>query len=263
MTFLEVYFVTFGTILLMMAGAWLIATLIHDVSIVDIIWGLGFVLATLCHLWLAPEGWLPRKLFVTGLYGVWGIRLAAYLAWRKAVQSPGEDYRYARIRAQIGPSFRWKSLFLVFGLQGLLIGVLSVVSLAAHYSPQPAHFTLFDGIGLVLWVIGFGFEAVGDMQLAQFKANPANKGKVMRSGLWSLTRHPNYFGDAVMWWGYFMVAVSVPFGFLTVYAPLIMNFLLLRISGVALLERDLTNKRPDYAAYIREVPAFVPRLRRR
>lgn len=262
MSFLEIYLVTFVTVGAFMALVWVISVPLRDVSIVDLVWGLTFVIAAFTHYFLATGGWDVRKLLITAMYTIAGVRLSGYLTWRKIRQHPGEDFRYQRMRAGVGPAYWRVSLFSVFLLQGAIAAFISVVSLAAQYS-GPQSLTVFDVLGAGVWLVGFYFEAVGDYQLARFKSDPANKGKVMDRGLWGLTRHPNYFGNAAQWWGYWLVAVSVPFGFLTIYGPVFMTFLLLRVSGVAMLEKDIANRRPEYAAYIRSVPAFFPRLRRR
>lgn len=260
MSLLEIYLVTFAVVIGFMTIVWLISIPLKDVSIVDLVWGMGFVVAAVTQFILTPEGYRTRQILLTGMVALWGLRLSIYLTWRKFVQHKGEDYRYKRIRERIGPSMWWRSWIIVFLLQGAIVSALSGVFLAVNINAQPAALTVFDLAGVALWGFGFFFESVGDFQLARFKSDPNNKGKVMDKGLWGLTRHPNYFGDACVWWGFYLLALSVPFGFLTIYGPIIMNFLLVRVSGVALLEKDLSKKRPEYAEYIRSVPAFIPRF---
>jgi steroid 5-alpha reductase family enzyme len=182
--------------------------------------------------------------------------LAAYIVWRN--WGGGEDYRYAAMREHHGRAFVWVSLFTVFGLQGVLMWVVSAPLQVAVISPNPSTLTIWDGIGLSLWIVGFLFETIGDQQLASFKADPAKRGKVMDTGLWAWTRHPNYFGEAVLWWGYFFIALSTPAGLLTVFSPILMTYLLLKISGVALLEKALVDRRPGYREYVENTSAFFP-----
>ncbi|TET54987.1 MAG: DUF1295 domain-containing protein, partial [Anaerolineales bacterium] len=151
----------------------------------------------------------------------------------------------------------WFSFFKVFLLQGLLMWIISAPLLAAQTSAAPAQLTLLDYSAIVVWSIGFLFEALGDMQLATFKADPASKGRVLNTGLWRYTRHPNYFGEAVQWWGYYLLALAAG-GWWTAFSPILMTFLLVRVSGVALLERTL-KKRPGYREYVETTSAFVPR----
>jgi len=140
----------------------------------------------------------------------------------------------------------------------VLMWIVSLPVQVAHTSPLPAQLTWLDGLGALLWLIGISFEAVGDWQLARFKAGAANRGKVMDQGLWRYTRHPNYFGDAVVWWAHFLVALATPFGIWTIVGPTVMTFFLMRVSGVALLERKLVRTRPEYAEYTRRTNAFFP-----
>jgi steroid 5-alpha reductase family enzyme len=143
-------------------------------------------------------------------------------------------------------------------LQGVLLWLISAPLLAAQFGDSPGHLAAVDLLGLFVWGIGFFFEAVGDWQLTRFKANPANKGKVLNTGLWAYTRHPNYFGDAMVWWGYFLIALATPGGLVTVYSPLIMTLLLLKVSGVAMLEKTLVETKPQYREYIAATSAFFP-----
>ena len=192
---------------------------------------------------------------------MWGLRLGAYIFWRN--RGKGEDYRYRRWRERAGDGFWWRSYFQVFLMQGALLWVISAPLLAAEYNQDPGHFRPLDAIGALVWCVGFFFESVGDWQLARFKSDPANKGKVMRGGLWAYTRHPNYFGDATLWWGFYIIAAGTTDGWLTVFAPLLMTALLLRVSGVALLERTITERRPQYREYIASTSGFIPWFRRR
>lgn len=234
---------------------WLVSVRLRDASIVDIFWGLGFALvAVVAH---ATGGGAPaRKTLVTALAVVWGVRLAAHLAWRNWGQ--GEDYRYRAMRARHGDRFPLVSLYLVFGLQGVLMWIVSLPLQIAQASPVPPHLTWLDAAGAALWAVGFAFEAVGDRQLARFRSDPANAGRVMDSGLWRYTRHPNYFGDAVLWWGFFLVALPTPHGWWAAVGPAVMTFLLLRVSGVAMLERSLKRRKPRYQDYIERTSAFFP-----
>ncbi|NOT64142.1 MAG: DUF1295 domain-containing protein, partial [Acidobacteria bacterium] len=184
---------------------WLLSVKLKDASIVDIFWGLGFVLVAWVSLAL-NKTFAPRRWLLVTLVTVWGVRLAVHL-WQRN-HGKGEDYRYQSIRKRIGQRFWWMSLFVVFGLQGFLIWFISLPLQVAIEAAKPFELTWLDYLGLIVWLIGFGFEALGDDQLKRFKANPANKGKVMDQGLWRYTRHPNYFGDALLWWGLWLIAVA-------------------------------------------------------
>lgn len=246
-----------ATLLLILALTfllWLVSLALRDASIVDIFWGCGFVIVA-WYDWFTVTGYAPRRLLLTVLVTIWGLRLALYLFRRNAGR--GEDFRYQAMRKRIR-YFAFVSLFIVFLAQGVLIWLISLPIQIAQSAPTPAHLTWLDYLGATLWLTGLTFEAVGDWQLARFKADPANKGKVMERGLWRYTRHPNYFGDALLWWGLFLIALAVPHGWLTVISPLVMTLLLLKISGVALLEKSLSKAKPDYAAYARRTSAFIP-----
>jgi steroid 5-alpha reductase family enzyme len=246
-----------AAILVYMTALWAVSLALRNAGIVDIFWGLGFVLSAITYFALA-DGFDGRRLLVLILVGAWGLRLSGYIGWRNLGHE--EDYRYRSMRERAGASFWWRSYFQVFMLQGLLLWVISAPLLASMHNEDPDHFTPVDLFGAALWCVGIFFETVGDYQLARFKADPANRGKVMRSGLWRYTRHPNYFGDATIWWGLWIIAAGTPWGWATVFAPIIMTALLLRVSGVALLERTITRRRPEYADYIESTSAFIPWL---
>lgn len=248
-------------IIALMTVVWLISLANKNAGLVDVFWGPGFAVAGWLYYALTPEGYEPRKLLVVILLTVWALRLGLHLGIRNIGKA--EDYRYAAWREANGQSWWWKSFFQVFLLQGLILWLVSMPLYVAQAAALPAYFTLWDGLGVVVWMVGFGFEAIGDWQLNRFKSNLANRGKVMRVGLWHYTRHPNYFGDATLWWGYFLLALSVPGGWLTVFSPILMTWLLMRVSGVAMLERNLSQAKPDYADYIAHTPAFFPTLFRR
>jgi len=161
-------------------------------------------------------------------------------------------------REEAGSSWWWKSFFKVFLLQGLIMWLVSAPLLAAMISPTPARLTVLDILGVIIWGIGFYFEAVGDWQLAQFKSDPANEGKVLRSGVWRYTRHPNYFGDAAQWWGFYIIAANTWLGAATIFSPILMTLLLVRVSGVALLEKNLKETKPKYRDYVKTTNAFFP-----
>ena len=235
--------------------AWIVATLRRNVGLVDIFWSLFFLGATLTYALLAP--WTARAGVVFVLVGLWGIRLAGYLALRN--WDAAEDRRYQAIRARNEPGFAWKSLYLVFGLQGMLAWLIAAPLAAGIASAEPIGLTDFLGAGLAIF--GLAFEAVADAQLARFKADRANEGRVLDTGLWRYTRHPNYFGEFCVWWGFFLIAAGAG-GAWTVFSPLLMTALLLKVSGVALLERDIGERRPAYRQYVARTNAFFPGPRR-
>ena len=246
----------------LMVGTWVVSLVLRNASIVDITWGLGFVVVAWVSALRADAASGAASVLVA-MVTVWGLRLGVYLFWRN--HGNGEDYRYVAMRRRWGKRFWLISLATVFVLQGALMWIVSLPVQVAHVGDAR------DGalagvalvIGLALYAIGLLFEVVGDAQLARFKADPTNEGKVMRSGLWRYTRHPNYFGDACVWWGVGIVAQAVTGTWWALLGPLVMNILLLRVSGVALLERSLRKRKPDYAEYVRTTSAFVPRPPRR
>lgn len=235
---------------------WLVSTVIQNVSIVDIGWGAGFVLVTWITYFAAPADGV-RATVLLALVTIWGLRLAGYLAWRN-IGKP-EDHRYAAMRKKHGERFWWVSLFTVFVLQGVIMWVIALpVVLGMGHSLLFQSLSTWHLAGLALWSIGLLFEAGGDWQLAKFKANPANKGKVCDRGFWRYTRHPNYFGDCCVWWGLWMVSLATWADGWTILSPILMTVLLLQFSGVRLLEHDIADRRPDYADYQRRTSAFLP-----
>jgi steroid 5-alpha reductase family enzyme len=235
------------------ALTWAISVPLRNVTIVDTLWSVLFVIAAFAY---ANSTFTvgPRATLVLVLVGLWALRLAVYLGRRTF--GHGEDRRYAAIRQRNEPGFTWKSLYLVFVLQALLAWVISLPLLGAIASGDEP-LGLLDYAGVALWLVGFAFEAVGDWQLARFKANPANAGRVMDRGLWRYTRHPNYFGDFCVWWGLYLIALSAG-AWWSVIGPVLMSVLLLRVSGVSLLEQDIGQRRPAYADYVRRTNAFFP-----
>jgi len=244
-----------GAVLSLSTLVWLISVRRRDASVADICWGPGFVLLVWLYCVLSPT-LTPRSWLVAELITLWGTRLSAHIFRRN--RGKGEDPRYRSMRASQGSAFWWRSLFTVFCLQGAILWFVALPLLVAVRATQPAALTLIDAVGLVLFALGFGFETVGDHQLARFKAQPSNSGHVLDRGLWRYTRHPNYFGDATLWWGMYAIAAATPRGWLTVLSPTLMSFLLMRVSGVTLLEDALKASKPGYLAYIRRTPAFIP-----
>jgi steroid 5-alpha reductase family enzyme len=241
---------------------WLVSLARRDASIVDIFWGPGFVLvAWAVFAWAGahdlPDGGEARRWLLVSLVSVWGLRLGGYLAYRNL--GKGEDYRYVAMRDKAGSRFWIISLFKVFLLQGLLMWIVSLPVQAGQLPSTPDGIGPLAIAGAAVWAVGLFFETVGDAQLARFKADPANKGKVMERGLWRYTRHPNYFGDFMVWWGIYLVALEGHGTWWSIAGPLLMSFLLLRVSGVAMLEKTIANRRPGYEEYIRRTSAFFPR----
>ncbi len=236
----------------LMIVVWLFSVALRDASIVDPIWGAGFVLVA----WLsfATANSDHRSLLPVLLTSIWGVRLSAYLAWRN--HGKPEDYRYQAMREKHGAKFPVVSLFTVFALQGIIMWIVSLPLQTAH-SAQPDNLMLM-AIGTLLFAVGLFFEAVGDWQLAHFKKNPDNKGQVMQQGLWRYTRHPNYFGDFCVWWGLYLLCIGCGAPYWTAVGPVLMSICLMKISGVTLLEQSLTESKPGYVTYVRRTNAFFP-----
>jgi len=255
MDFVELDLIVGGVILLLMTLLWLVSLALENSSIVDIFWGTGFVVITWAAFALTPDGLLLRKMLISAIVTAWGLRLTLHILarnWRKP-----EDFRYQAWRKQAGAAWWWRSFFKVFLLQGVLMWVIAAPLLAALLSATPGPLLWLDYIAIPIWSIGFFFEAVGDWQLARFRANPDNRGRVMNRSVWRYTRHPNYFGDATQWWAFYLVAVAAG-GWWTVFSPLIMTSLLMRVSGVTLLEKTLKETKPGYKEYVEATSEFVP-----
>ena len=236
---------------------WIVSLRTKNASIVDIWWGPGFALIALLSFALTPDGALPRRQLVLILTTIWGLRLGTHLLVRNTGRD--EDFRYAAMRSSWGHGFALKSLPRVFLLQAVVMWVVSLPVQVAMRSATPATLGFLDVLGVLVWTVGLFFETVGDAQLARFKADPANADRVMDRGLWRFTRHPNYFGDACVWWGLWLIALAVPGGFWTIVGPIAMTVLLTRVSGVPMLERTIGERRPGYDEYARRTSAFVPR----
>ena len=252
MTATSLWLSSLPAIAVLTATAWAVCTVRRNVGLVDIFWSLFLLLAAVVYaIAAAPAG--PRALLVLALVAAWAVRLAAYLTARN--WNAPEDHRYQAIRARNQPNFEWKSLYLVFGLQGLLAWIISAPLAAAVASPAPLG--PLDWAGAALAAFGIVFESVADAQLARFRRDPAGAGRVLDSGLWRWSRHPNYFGECCVWWGIYLLAVASG-GAWTAFSPLIMTLLLLRVSGVSLLEKDIGERRPAYRDYVARTSAFVP-----
>ena len=243
------------TVALLMTITWIVSLRHRDASLVDRIWGLSFVFANFAFAYQSSDLG-TRSYLVLAIVTIWGTRLSWYIHCRN--RGHAEDYRYQAMRREHGSRFWWYSFFSVFALQGALSIIISTPLLAIHADPAPGSLTLLDMLGVGFWLIGFVFEAGGDLQLSRFKRNPENKGQLLNTGLWAMTRHPNYFGDGLQWWSFYLIATSSPFGFWTVFSPIIMTFFLRYVSGVALLEKSLKSHKPGYDQYIANVPAFIP-----
>ena len=255
MDFLSIY-LTLGIIILgLMTLLWLVSLLLKNSSIVDIFWGAGFVVVTWIAFLLTPEGFEPRKWLLSILVTIWGLRLSGYILWRNA--GKGEDFRYQVWRKEAGAAWWWRSFFKVFFLQGVLMWIIATPLIAVQFSAQPARLTILDYLAVLVWLVGFFFEAMGDWQLSRFRADPANKGKVLSTGVWRYTRHPNYFGDATQWWAYYLIALAAG-GWWTIFSPVVMTTLLMRVSGVTLLEKTLKDEKPGYRDYVESTSEFIP-----
>ncbi len=255
MNYLQVFGASAAAIAVLMVGTWVVSIRLKNASIVDIVWGAGFVLVAWVSYALG-DGVASRKMLLAWMVTLWGGRLAIYLFIRN--HGKGEDPRYVAMRKRRGDKFALQSLWVVFGLQGVLMWIVSLPVQVGSVADQPTSLGPVEIVGVILYTIGIYFESTGDFQLSQFKADPANAGQVMDQGLWRYTRHPNYFGDFCVWWGIWIVAAATGVGIYAIVGPIVMTSFLLRVSGVAMLERSITKRRPGYDEYMRKTNAFFP-----
>jgi steroid 5-alpha reductase family enzyme len=233
-------------------AGWLLSLYRNNVTHVDSMWSLFFVVAGFTYA-SQMAGLNARSLIVLSLLTLWAVRLCVYLTWRN--WGPHEDHRYATIRSNNSPGFAFKSLYIVFGLQAVLAWIISLPVLGALNSAVPIN--ILDIIGIALLGFGLVWETVADWQLSVFKANPRNKSTVLNSGVWRYSRHPNYFGECSVWWGFYLIALAAG-AWWAIPSALLMTLLLLKVSGVALLEQTIAERRPQYADYMRTTNAFIP-----
>ena len=249
----KVFVITAASILVYMTG-WFIAAQIRGRNdIADVAWGLGFILVAVVSLF-SGNVYSPRSFIVSGLVLVWGGRLAMHIHSRN--RGRGEDPRYQKWREEWGRWFVLRSFLQVFMLQGTLLLLVAVPIVYAN-TVAASPLGWLDILGLAIWLTGFCFEAIGDWQLLTFIRNPANKGKLMTSGLWRYTRHPNYFGEVTLWWGICLMVLTLPGGWLTVIGPLTITFLILKVSGIPMLEKPYED-RADFQEYKRRTSSFFP-----
>lgn len=240
----------------LLAILWAVSIRIKDASVIDIFWGPACAFGAVAT-YLRVEGSSPRDALLMGFVILWALRLALHLSKRNL--GHGEDYRYVRMREKQGSDAafaRW-SLIWVFGLQGLIAWFVSWPVQLGQVGPD-ASLGALSVVGAAIFALGLAFEWIGDAQLARFKSDPANKGKLMTGGLWAWTRHPNYFGDAAVWTGLTFIALEAPFGWLTVLSPLVMAHFLVNVSGKALLERSMEKRYAEYARYKATTSGFFP-----
>ena len=255
MSFFQIYIQGLLVIIAFFSLIWILSTLLKNASIVDIFWGLGFVLVNGFYFFTTP-GFSPLKNITVVLVTLWGLRLSVHIFLRNLGKP--EDYRYQEFRRNYGEKrYWWFSFFQVFLLQGTLVWLISAPLLAINYYSNENTNVVIAVLGILVWLIGFTFEAGGDWQLVRFKANPANKGKLLTTGLWKYTRHPNYFGDAAVWWGFAVLSVASG-SYLPVLSSALMTWLIVKVSGVSLLERTMKNTKPGFEKYVKSTSPFIP-----
>ncbi|MEO6117894.1 MAG: DUF1295 domain-containing protein [Methylotenera sp.] len=231
---------------------WLISLIRDNVTHVDSMWSLFIGMSAYTYTLLFYE-LSSRTILILVLVTIWAVRLCAYLTWRN--WSSHEDHRYAAIRKNNEPYFWFTSIYIIFGLQAVLAWIISMPLFGAIESKSALN--VWDYMGTLLIALGFIWETLADWQLSTFKAKTSNKGKVLDTGLWRYSRHPNYFGEFCVWWGFYLIAIAGG-AWWTIAGPIVMSLLLFKVSGVALLEKDIGERRPAYAEYIKRTNAFFP-----
>lgn len=252
MSITALYFNGLCVMLIFALLGWILSVFRKNVTHVDSMWSLFFLLAGFTYV-ESIDTMHARSVITLLLLSIWALRLSVYLTWRN--WGPHEDHRYAAIRQNNLPHFKWTSIYIVFGLQAILAWIISLPILASTNATTPLN--SIDIIGMSLTVFGIAWESIADWQLTKFKRDKTNQYKVLNSGLWRYTRHPNYFGECCVWWGFFLVALAGG-AWWSIPSALLMTLLLLRVSGVALLEKDIAERRPEYLHYVKTTNAFIP-----
>lgn len=248
----EVYFLSLPALLGLAVLGWLVSLALRNVNLVDSLWSLFFLAAAVTYASQQQEI-TPRAILVLTLVTVWALRLAAYLTLRNFGKP--EDRRYQAIRARHTPGFAWKSLYLIFLLQAGLAWLISLPLFAAIVATKPLG--ALDALASAIMLAGLIVETLADLQLRRFKRDPANRGRVLDQGLWRYSRHPNYFGEALVWWGFGLMALSAG-AWWALVSPVLMTYLLLKVSGVPLLEQDMAQRNPAYRDYVARTSSFIP-----
>lgn len=226
----------------------------NDNSLADIAWGMGFILIAFVALYLSGDINI-RKALATLLVTAWGLRLSFHICMRN--RKMGEDWRYKKMRKLWKETIFISSFVRIFLTQGIAMLIIAASVFYTNMRSPATSLNIFDFLGVILWLVGFFFETTGDLQLHRFKSNPKNKGKIMQEGLWRYTRHPNYFGESMMWWGIYLVALSVPYGSLTLFSPILITAMLFKVTGIPPLEKKY-GQNPEYKEYIRKTNEFFP-----
>lgn len=252
---LNIALINLGAVTLLQVFGWLISLRRKNVTIADSLWGAGFVLIAWLTF-LQADGFEGRKILIAAAVTIWGLRLFIHIT-RRGI-GKGEDPRYGDWRKRFGARFPLVSLFRVFLIQALFMWLISLSLQAAQMAPLPDRFTVFDIAGMLIWLAGITIEASADYQLSRFLSDPANKGRVMRYRLWKYSRHPNYFGESMIWWGIYLVSCSVPYGFFTVISPILITYTLLKLTGVTLMEETIFKGNAEYEEYRRVTSSFIP-----
>jgi steroid 5-alpha reductase family enzyme len=252
---LFLFTVNLAAALAFMTAGWVISLVRKNVTIADSLWGPGFVIIAWLTFFCAG-GFLGRKILLVTLVSLWGLRLFLHLHGRN--KGKAEDPRYGAWREKHGPNFWIISLFKVFWIQALFQWAIAFGVQYGQMAEAPARFTAWDVLGALIWIIGFAMESFADRQLGDFVKRPENKGKILRTGLWRYSRHPNYFGESMMWWGIFLIVMAVPWGIWTIISPILITYTLLKLTGVTLMEETIFGENPDYQDYIKRTSAFVP-----
>ena len=260
MSIFQIYIQGLLVIVAFFSLIWILSVFLKNASIVDIFWGLGFVLVNGFYFFTTP-GFSTLKIITFVLVTLWGLRLSAHIFLRNLGKP--EDYRYQEFRRNYGEKrYWWFSFFQVFLLQGTLVWLISAPLLAINYYSAEKTIWPIAVLGMLVWLVGFTFEAGGDWQLARFKANSTNKGKLLTAGFWKYTRHPNYFGDAAVWWGFAILSVASGC-YLPVLSSVLMTWLIVKVSGVSMLERTMINTKPGFEDYLKSTSPFIPWIQKK
>lgn len=252
---LILFFKALLIIFILVTLIWGLSVILKNVSIVDLFWGMGFVIVNAVYFYNSGDFFI-RKILLLVLVTIWGLRLFLYLSWRNI--GKGEDFRYQEFRRNFGAErYWWFSYFQTFLLQGALIMIVSLPLLGVNSQTNSDSLNWLDYLGILVFIIGFVFEAGGDFQLARFKKNPDNKGKVLNTGFWKYTRHPNYFGDSAVWWSFGIFSIAAG-SYWPAIGSVFMTLLIIKVSGVAILEKSLNNTKPQYRDYIQKTSSFFP-----